>query len=71
MVRRTGACPNSVLFKVPQVGPVGSGYCRAAARSGVLRSLGGYPDMSLEIERKFLVANEGWKTAEVSGFVMG
>src|SRR5262249_29122235 len=24
-----------------------------------------YPDMSLEIERKFLVANEGWKTAVI------
>jgi adenylate cyclase len=29
----------------------------------VRRSLADDPDMSLEIERKFLVANEGWKTA--------
>jgi CYTH domain-containing protein len=29
----------------------------------VLRRLADDPDMGLEIERKFLVANEGWKTA--------
>jgi adenylate cyclase len=31
----------------------------------VLSSLADYPDVSLEIERKFLVANEGWKTAVI------
>ena len=34
-------------------------------KQAIVDSTGDYPDMGLEIERKFLVANEGWKTAVI------
>ena len=36
-----------------------------AGQSSVLPNLVDYPDMGLEIERKFLVSNEGWKAAVI------